>query len=67
MARYRIAVPDGNVAKAFTDQVKPLVARILMSIHESRTLTSLRDVLLPKLISGELRVKDAERFVGAAV
>jgi type I restriction enzyme S subunit len=30
-------------------------------------LAALRDTLLPKLISGELRVKDAERFVAAAV
>jgi type I restriction enzyme S subunit len=35
--------------------------------HESHTLGALRDALLPKLISGELRVKDAERFVAEAV
>lgn len=33
------------------------------SITESRTLAALRDALLPKLISGKLRVKDAERFL----
>ena len=32
-------------------------------ITESRTLAALRDALLPKLISGELRVKDTERFL----
>lgn len=31
---------------------------------ESRTLAALRDTLLPKLISGELQVKDAERLIG---
>ncbi|MBT9281104.1 MAG: restriction endonuclease subunit S [Hydrogenibacillus schlegelii] len=31
--------------------------------HESRTLAALRDALLPKLISGELRIKDAEQFL----
>jgi type I restriction enzyme S subunit len=30
---------------------------------ESRTLAAQRDALLPKLISGELRVKDAEKFL----
>jgi len=30
------------------------------NVHESRTLAVLRDALLPKLISGELRVHDAE-------
>ena len=33
----------------------------------SRTLAALRDALLPKLISGELLLSDAERFVGRAV
>jgi type I restriction enzyme S subunit len=31
------------------------------------TLAALRDTLLPKLISGELRIKDAERFVERAL
>jgi len=31
------------------------------------TLAALRDTLLPKLISGELRLADAERIVGRAV
>jgi type I restriction enzyme S subunit len=36
-------------------------------VSESRTLATLRDTLLPKLISGELRVKNAEKFIAAAV
>jgi|GEM_PF-6193839 len=38
----------------------------MASIYESRTLAALRDVLLRKLIRGEIRVKDAERLVGNA-
>ena len=34
---------------------------------ESRTLASLRDLLLPKLISGELRIKDGERLMERTV
>ncbi|MDZ7266887.1 MAG: restriction endonuclease subunit S [candidate division KSB1 bacterium] len=63
MARYEFALPPAPVAKAFTNVVRPSVDRIIASIHESRTLAALRDALLPKLISGELRVKDAERFL----
>jgi type I restriction enzyme S subunit len=37
------------------------------NLVESRTVAALRDALLPKLISGELRVKDAKRFVGRVV
>jgi type I restriction enzyme S subunit len=67
MARYAIVIPSERVAVAFTDQLCPSFDRILLAIHESRTLAALRDTLLPKLISGELRVKDAERIVGRAV
>lgn len=44
-----------SVAGLFDDKIRN-------NIEESRTLTRLRDTLLPKLISGDLRVADAERF-----
>lgn len=61
MARYAIVIPPESIAKALTEMIHPAVDRIVASIHESRTLAALRDTLLPKLISGELRVPDAER------
>jgi len=67
MARYDIALPPKALAQAFTDRVVPEVYRIIAAIHESRTLAALRDTLLPKLISGVLRVPDAERIVGRCV
>ncbi len=63
MARYPIVLPPQSVARALTERVQPAVNRIIAGIHESRTLAALRDTLLPKLISGELRVKDGERFL----
>jgi type I restriction enzyme S subunit len=62
MARYEIVKPPITIAKAFTDRMRPSVEWIIAGIHESRSLAALRDALLPKLISGELRVKDAERL-----
>lgn len=53
---------DG-VCRAFAEVVPPLFARLRSNAEENRTLTKLRDVLLPKLISGELRVPDAERII----
>jgi type I restriction-modification system DNA methylase subunit len=47
-------------------QIEPLFAREALAVEEIKTLAALRDTLLPKLVSGELRIKDAERFVGAA-
>jgi len=46
--------------------VTRLIADMAEGERESRTLATLRDTLLPKLISGELRVADAERFLEAA-
>ena len=43
--------------------MSPLFESLWKRQVESRTLASLRDALLPKLISGELRVKDAEFFL----
>ncbi|MGC8719062.1 MAG: restriction endonuclease subunit S [Thermodesulforhabdaceae bacterium] len=63
MARYKVAVPPESVTAAFAALVEPFISQILGEIHESRTLAALRDALLPKLISGKLRVKDAERFL----
>ena len=42
-----------------TETVRPMLARVNHALDESRTLGTLRDALLPKLISGELRVPDA--------
>jgi len=64
LARFEVAIPQREVAEAFTKQFKPIIDRIHQGIQESRTLAALRDALLPKLISGELRVPDVERIVG---
>jgi type I restriction enzyme, S subunit len=56
-------LPPRTVLVAFDSAVQPLFQRTYESERESRTLAALRDALLPKLISGELRVKDAERFL----
>jgi type I restriction enzyme S subunit len=48
-------------------QIEDFLVRRSIATIESRTLSALRDTLLPKLISGELRVPDAERIVGRAV
>ncbi|GBC94644.1 hypothetical protein HRbin16_00428 [bacterium HR16] len=56
-------IPPLAVLNAFDEAVKVLFDRRYLNERESRTLAALRDALLPKLISGELRVKDAERFL----
>lgn len=55
---------DMTLIAAFEDIVRPFLERASRNREESKTLAALRDTLLPKLLSGELRIKDAERFVG---
>jgi type I restriction enzyme S subunit len=55
------------VGAMFGRSIKPLFALSSAVAQESRTLAALRDALLPKLISGELRVKDAEKFIGGTL
>lgn len=57
-----LAPPDWLLDR-FERVADPFLARTLKCRRESRMLANLRDTLLPKLISGELRVKDAERFL----
>jgi type I restriction enzyme S subunit len=66
LARFEVVIPRREVAELFSKQFKPMIDRLHQGIQESRTLAALRDALLPKLISGELRVPDAERIVGRA-
>ncbi|MGO8920768.1 MAG: restriction endonuclease subunit S [Stellaceae bacterium] len=63
----RVTVASDDVLDHFEAAVNPLFNRALANIEEFHTLAALRDTLSPKLISGELRVKDAEKFIGRAV
>lgn len=56
MKSYSVVLPSETVAAAFTSQIRPAVDHIIASLHESRTLATLRDALLPKLVSGEVLV-----------
>lgn len=59
-----VACPPDDVFRAFAETVQPLIARAhLTQIQE---LVSLRDTLLPRLISGQLRVPEVETIIDAA-
>jgi type I restriction enzyme S subunit len=53
-----LVVPPAEIRLRFNALVAPVFERILAHLEESRTLATLRDSLLPKLLSGELRVKE---------
>jgi len=58
-----IIVPSRTVRDAYDNLCSPMMDKILNGYGEISTLAAVRDALLPKLISGELRVKDAERIL----
>ena len=60
MSRYELGRPTNNVASQFEQLVAPILRRIVENVHESRTLAALRDTLLPKLISGQVRAPRTE-------
>ena len=62
--RFTVIVPDAPVAEAFRRQCQPWYNQIVANKQQSRTLAALRDTLLPKLLSGELRATDAEVVAG---
>ena len=56
LLKYTLCLPPEEVRDAFETQVGPILNRIEQSFTESETLAALRDTLLPRLLSGELRV-----------
>lgn len=59
-------VPDARLVASFGEIVLPMLKRLVLGRSESEILSELRDTLLPKLISGELRIPDAEKFLEEA-
>ena len=64
---YPVLVPPRALVEAFAALAAPMAARLESCQAESRTLAELRDLLLPKLLSGELRIRDAEKAVEAVI
>lgn len=63
LERIRVLMPSPEALRTFESQAEPLVELRLACAEENRRLTQTRDELLPLLMSGKLRVKDAEQIV----
>jgi type I restriction enzyme, S subunit len=66
LTRAMTVVPDHDVMRVANNIIGPLFDRRVANDLESRTLATTRNLLLPKLMSGEVRVKGAEKIVGEA-
>ncbi|WP_413207909.1 restriction endonuclease subunit S [Rhodospirillum sp. A1_3_36] len=61
--RPRITVPPAGLIAAFSKFAMPIAEKQDAAVTENQTLAALRDLLLPKLMSGEIRLRDAETIV----
>lgn len=60
MKGVTVIYPDVNVIHAFEVALHPVMERIKENLEQAQTLTQLRDTLLPRLISGQLRLPEAQ-------
>lgn len=60
---FTALVPNHDIMASFDDLAKFYYDKIVLNKQESRTLAQLRDLLLPKLMSGEISIRDAEKMV----
>lgn len=60
----KTAQPSEPLVKTFSRTIKPFMSRIAAHRNESRTLAGIRDALLQKLVSGEIRIADVEQVIG---
>lgn len=66
MQRLKFAEPSEDIVKAFYQKAGALMDAIQSNLSQAEHLAKIRDYLLPKLISGDIRIPDAEKFVEAA-
>ena len=64
---HEILIPTKELLAQFEETVGSMYLKISISSAEAEQLTKLRDTLLPKLISGELRIPEAEKLTGASL
>ena len=60
MGQYETCLPPIEVAREFQRLLSPVIDKLNVNVHESRSLARTRNALLPKLVSGELRVGDIQ-------
>jgi len=62
-----VIIPSEEVVASFSDKVRPSLTLVNCNLAQSSILARIRDTLLPKLLSGEMRIRDAEKFVERAI
>lgn len=67
LGRYEIVTPSAPLMEKFAIFVQPMFEKSIAAMRENQTLSQLRDTLLPKLISGQLRVDNIHHSIKEAI
>lgn len=60
---YKFPLSNFEIQNKFNEIISPMINKISINLKEIKNLVAIRDILLPKLISGELRISDVEKIV----
>ena len=60
---FRVVFPTQEILDIFAAATTPLYKEVVANKQQTRVLANIRDALLPKLISGEIRIPDAEKML----
>ena len=66
LKNFKLSMPKHEIQKKFNEIVTPLINKVSINLNETNILIGLRDALLTKLISGELRISDTSKIVQEA-
>jgi type I restriction enzyme S subunit len=66
MLEYAITLPSKKILDSFDGSLAPMWKKGMASVKNGQNLATLRDTLLPKLLSGQLRIPDAEKIMNDA-
>ncbi len=67
LAGAKLIVPTSHLLNKYAERIAPIDQKICHNVCQSDTLRTIRDTLLPRLISGKLRVPEAEKLVEAVL
>ena len=67
LAKYMVVIPTEQLARKLNEIIQTQIEQIIYITHVNRSLKTLRNALLPKLISGEIRVSDAQWMLEEAL
>jgi type I restriction enzyme S subunit len=67
LRKIKMLRPAHDILASFEEVAEPLIRKALLNRKECSALANVRDLLLPKLMSAEIKVKDAQKMIGQKV